>query len=113
MWCACVLKVRVRVHVYGLWCRAWCAACVVVCGVGVGVCGVCVVWCVVVCVCCCVCVGVVWHAETLVCALKSPRVCVQNVPVCAGSMPTCLKHVGMMHGNVLNAHTGTFSMHTR
>ena len=45
-----------------------------------------------------------------------PRVCVQNVYVCAGNMPTCFYtcgHVAGTHGNVLNAHTGTFSMHTR
>ena len=32
-----------------------------------------------------------------------PRVCVQNVPVCTGNMPTCFFHVDM-----LPVHTGTF-----
>ena len=39
-----------------------------------------------------------------------PRVCVQNVPVCTGSMPTCFfscGHVAGTHGDILNAHTGT------
>ena len=34
---------------------------------------------------------------------KRLRVYVQYVPVCTGSMPTCIKHVGM-----LLVHTGTF-----
>ena len=39
-----------------------------------------------------------------------PRVCVQNVPVCTGNMPTCFfscGHVAGTHGDILNAHTGT------
>ena len=36
------------------------------------------------------------------------RVCVQNVPVCTGNMPTWKKRVGM-----LPVHTGTFWTHTR
>ena len=69
---------------------------VVVC---VGVHGVCSdVWCVVLCV------------LRNACALKRPRLYVQNAPVCAFKTSACLKHAVFSegaHGTVLNVQTGT------
>ena len=86
----------------------------------------CVSLCVVVCL-CVVCVGVVWVWCVVCCVggvsvgcgtLKTPcldskrlHVYIQNVPVNAGNTRTCFStcaHVAGTHGNVLNAHTGTF-----
>ena len=40
---------------------------------------------------------------------KRPRVCVQNVSVCAGNRPTCVLTCARgagIHGDVMNVHTG-------
>ena len=48
-------------------------------------------------VCVCLCCGTVKKRE------KKTRVYVQNVPVCTGTKPTCMKHVGLVP-----VHTGAF-----
>ena len=53
---------------------------------------------------------VVWHAENPVCRLKKRfHVCIQNVPVYAGTTRTCFSTCARgagIHGDVLNPHTG-------
>ena len=87
-------------------------------------CVVCGVLCRVVCVLCVVRVGVVvvvvcgvWWC--LVCGVtrrKNLRVQIQNVPVCTGTTPACVKTCGRgagTHGDVLNLHTEVFWTDTR
>ena len=72
--------------------------------VSVCCCGCC---CGVLCLVCCVLCVVVCHAEN-----PSPRVSVQNVPVCTGTTRTCIKTCARgagTHGDILNGHTGGFS----
>ena len=81
-----------------MWC---CVLCGVVCGVGV----VCVVWVVSVCACgvvvhvvwCGVVCGEAWHAENPLCVRsKRLRVYGQDVSVCTGNKPACVRHAGLL-----------------
>ena len=70
-------------------------------------------------VCCVLCVlvwcGVVVCGGVGVCGVarrKNLRVWIQNVPVCTGTTPACVKTCGRgvgTHGDVLNPHTEVFS----
>ena len=100
--CLC-LSLSLSVWCCALWC---CVVCVVV-----------VVLCVRVCVVClCVCLCVLRHAEkrekTRLWIQKRLRVCIQNVPVCAGTTRTCVSTCARgagIHRDVFNQHTGTFA----
>ena len=65
----------------------------------------------------CVCCGTLnKRGKTRVWIQKRPRVYIQNVPVCTGTTRTCVSTCARgagTHGDVLNVHTGTFSMDTR
>ena len=101
------LSVSVSVWCCVLWC---CVVCVVVVVVSLLV-MVCV------CVCVCVCCGTLKKRErNRVWIQKRLRVCIPNVPVCAGTTRTCVSTCARgagTHGDVLNLHTeGVLYIHT-